>query len=102
MGSGGGLYSGAYQQAQDIGNRGQVQAESALHDSLFSFLGRNTARSSRPGPTSSWPASRPTARAWAGSTPTAVRAERGQPGAGEEAAVVKKPVVTEGRYRRSR
>jgi hypothetical protein len=42
MGSGGGLYTGAYQQAQDIGNRGQVQAESALHDSLFSFLSRNT------------------------------------------------------------
>lgn len=42
MGAGGGLYSGAFQQAQDIGNRGQVQAESALHDSLFSFLAQNT------------------------------------------------------------
>jgi hypothetical protein len=42
MGSGGGLYAGSFQQAQDIGNRGQVQAESGLQDSLFSFLARNS------------------------------------------------------------
>lgn len=43
MGSGGGLYSGAFQQAQDMGNRAQLQGEDALQRSLFSFLGQNTA-----------------------------------------------------------
>jgi hypothetical protein len=42
MGAGGQLYSGAYQQAQDIGNREQLGAEDALQKSLVSWLAENT------------------------------------------------------------
>lgn len=43
MGSTGGLYAGAFQQGQDIVNRGQVQGEDALQRSLTSWLAQNTA-----------------------------------------------------------
>jgi len=43
LGAGGQLYSGAFQQAQDIGNRGQLQAEDAQQRALLGFLAQNTA-----------------------------------------------------------
>lgn len=42
MASGGSLYAGAYQSAQDVQNRGQLQDEDALQKSLADFLARNT------------------------------------------------------------
>jgi hypothetical protein len=42
MGSGGQLYAGAYQTAQDSINRGQLGAEDTLQKSLGGFLARNT------------------------------------------------------------
>jgi hypothetical protein len=44
MGSGGQLYAGAYQNAQDLSNRNQLQAQDSLQKSLTSFLASNTAR----------------------------------------------------------
>jgi len=42
MGSTGGLYTGAYQKAQDLVNIGQVGAEDSLQKSLISWLAQNT------------------------------------------------------------
>lgn len=42
MGSGGQLYSGAYQNAQDLSNRNQLQAQDSLQKALSDFLARNT------------------------------------------------------------
>jgi len=42
MGAGGQLYSGAFQNAQDLVNRNQLQGEDALQKSLVGFLARNT------------------------------------------------------------
>lgn len=42
MGSGGQLYAGAYQNAQDAVNRGQLGEEDALQKSLIGFLAQNT------------------------------------------------------------
>ena len=43
MASTGGLYQGAYQNQQDLINRGQLQAEDALQTSLTSWLANNAA-----------------------------------------------------------
>lgn len=43
MGSRGGLYQGAFQNQQDLVNRGQLQAEDALQTSLTSWLANNAA-----------------------------------------------------------
>jgi hypothetical protein len=43
MGSRGGLYQGAFQNQQDLINRGQLQAEDALQTSLTSWLANNAA-----------------------------------------------------------
>jgi hypothetical protein len=43
MASGGQLYSGAFQNAQDLINRNQLQSEDALTKNLQAFLARNTA-----------------------------------------------------------
>jgi len=42
IGSSGGLYSGAFQTAQDVTNRNQLQSQDALTKSLQSFLLQNT------------------------------------------------------------
>jgi len=42
LGSGGQLYSGAFQNAQDLINRNQLQGEDALTKNLQAFLARNT------------------------------------------------------------
>jgi hypothetical protein len=42
MASGGQLYSGAFQNAQDLVNRNQAQGEDSLQKSLIGFLARNT------------------------------------------------------------
>jgi hypothetical protein len=42
MGAGGQLYSGAYQNSQDLVNRNQLQGEDALSKSLINFLASNT------------------------------------------------------------
>lgn len=42
LGAGGQQYSGAFQNAQDLVNRNQVQGEDALQKSLIGFLARNT------------------------------------------------------------
>ncbi len=44
MASGGQLYSGAFQNAQDLVNRNQVQAEDAQQKALQAFLAANTGR----------------------------------------------------------
>lgn len=44
MGSGGQLYSGAFQNQQDLINRGQLQGEDSLQKSLIGFLANNTAQ----------------------------------------------------------
>ena len=43
MAAGGGLYSGAYQSAQDVVNRGELGAQDELQTSLAQFLSGNTA-----------------------------------------------------------
>jgi hypothetical protein len=53
MASSGQLYSGAYQNAQDLVNRNQLGAEDSLQKSLVSFLSGNTAKYARRAPTSS-------------------------------------------------
>jgi len=47
MGSGGQLYSGAYQNAQDLSSRNQLQAQDSLQKSLQAFLAQNTAARTR-------------------------------------------------------
>lgn len=42
MAAGGQLYSGGYQQAQDITNRDQLQSEDAMQRSLLGYLAQNT------------------------------------------------------------
>jgi hypothetical protein len=42
MAAGGQLYSGAFQNAQDLVNRNQAQGEDSLQKSLIGFLARNT------------------------------------------------------------
>ena len=42
MGAGGQLYSGAFQNAQDLINRNQLQSEDAQQKALAAFLARNT------------------------------------------------------------
>jgi hypothetical protein len=42
MGAGGQLYSGAYQNSQDLINRNQLQSEDALTKNIQGFLARNT------------------------------------------------------------
>jgi hypothetical protein len=49
MASGGQLYAGAYQTAQDSINRGQMGAEDALQKSLTSWLSDNTQRKAQAG-----------------------------------------------------
>lgn len=49
MGSGGQLYSGAFQNQQDYLNRGQLQSQDALQKSLSAFLLGNTAAGTRAG-----------------------------------------------------
>jgi hypothetical protein len=47
MGSGGQLYSGAFQNQQDFINRGQLQSEDALQKALAGFLAENTSARQR-------------------------------------------------------
>jgi hypothetical protein len=49
MASGGQLYAGAFQTAQDSINRGQLGAEDALQKSLTSWLSDNTQRKAQAG-----------------------------------------------------
>jgi hypothetical protein len=42
MGSGGQLYSGSFQNAQDLIGRNQLQSEDALQKNVAAFLARNT------------------------------------------------------------
>ena len=49
MASGGQLYSGAYQNQQDLINRGQLQGEDTLQKSLTQWLLQNTAAQARAG-----------------------------------------------------
>lgn len=49
MGAGGQLYSGAFQNSQDLINRGQLQGEDTLQKSLASFLLANTGATARAG-----------------------------------------------------
>jgi len=44
MGSGGQLYSGAFQNAQDLIGRNQLQSEDALQKNVLAFLARNTSQ----------------------------------------------------------